>query len=106
MERCALTELPVDSCGCAKHRNSPGFDAKQSDGSDAALSAVPPAVSTEIRLNPAQDGRAHRADCWHLMAIEGVQRQADWDLYRRVDAVFIRANRDLCCSTCEPGRNV
>lgn len=26
MERCDLTDLPVDSCGCPEHRASPGFE--------------------------------------------------------------------------------
>jgi hypothetical protein len=106
VERCDLTELPVESCGCAQHRNSPGFNAKHEAGADAAVSAMPTPVSTDIRLNPAQDGRVHRADCWHLIGIEGFQKQADWSSYRPVDAVFTRAHRDLCCSTCKPGRDV
>lgn len=69
---------------------------------EGAVSGLPTPVSRDIRLNPAQDGRIHRADCWHLMGIEGVQKQADWDSYRAVDAVFVRTHRDLCCSTCEP----
>jgi len=67
---------------------------------------MPTPVSRDVRLNPAQDGRIHRGDCWHLMGIEGFQKQADWTSYTPVDAVFIRANRHLCCSTCEPGRDV
>jgi hypothetical protein len=96
----------MDSCGCAQHRNSLGFSAKHEDGANAAVAAMPPPVSTDIRLNPAQDGRLHRADCWHLTGIEGFQKQADWSSYRRIDAAFIRAHRELCCSTCEPGRDV
>jgi hypothetical protein len=106
VERCELTELPTDSCGCARHRNSPGFNAKHEAGADAAVSGLPTPVSADVRLNPAQDGRVHRADCWHLMGIEGFQKQADWNSYQPVDAAFIRAHRDLCCSTCEPGRDV
>jgi len=106
VERCELTDLPIESCGCARHRNSPGFNVKHEAGPDAAVSGTPTAVSTDVRLNPAQDGRVHRADCWHLMGIEGFQKQADWNSYRHVDAAFIRVNRDLCCSTCEPGRDV
>ena len=106
MDRCDLTELPIDSCGCSRHRNSPGFNAKHEVGADAAASAMPTPVSTDVRLNPAQDGRIHRADCWHLVGIEGFQKQADWNSYRAVDGKFIRAHRDLCCSTCEPGRDV
>lgn len=79
---------------------------KHEAGYDAASATMPTHVSSDIRLNLAQDGRIHRADCWHLMGIEGVQRQADWNSYRPVDSVFIRANRQLCCSTCEPGRDV
>lgn len=79
---------------------------KHNAGADAAVSGMPVPVSTDVRLNPAQDGRIHRADCWHLMGIEGFQKQADWNSYRAVDAVFIRAHRHLCCSTCEPGRDV
>ncbi len=106
MERCELTELPIEGCGCARHRNSPGFNVKHEAGTDAAVSGMPTAVSTDVRLNPVQDGRVHRADCWHLMGIEGFQQQAEWTAYRPVDAAFIRAHRDLCCSTCEPGRDV
>lgn len=104
MERCDLTDLPVESCGCVQHRHSPGFNAKHEDGADAAVAAMPTPVSTDIRLNPAQDGRIHRGDCWHLMGIEGFQKRADWNSYHPVAADFIRAHRDLCCSTCEPGR--
>lgn len=106
MRRCDLTELPTDACGCAQHRNSPGFNAKHEQGSDAALLARPLAVSADWRRNPASDGSIHRADCWTLEGIEGFQKNADWSSYTPVDAVYIRANRDLCCSKCEPGRDL
>lgn len=96
----------MESCGCAKHRNSPGFNARHEVGDDGAVASMPTPISSDIRLNPAQEGRIHRADCWHLMGIEGFQKQADWSSYQQVDAVFIRTNRELCCSTCEPGRDV
>ncbi len=79
---------------------------KHEAGYDAASATMPTPVSSDIRLHPAQDGRIHRADCWHLMGIEGFQKQADWSSYRAVDLVFIRADRQLCCSTCEPRRDV
>lgn len=41
-----------------------------------------------------------------LMGIEGFQKQAVRNSYQPVDAPFIRAHRDLCCSTCGPGRDV
>ncbi len=63
-------------------------------------------VPKDVRLNPAQDGRIHRAGCWHLMGIEGVQKEANWSSYLPVDGMFIRVNRQLCCSTCDPGRDV
>lgn len=106
MERCDLTDLPADSCGCPAHRKSPGFNASPEAGYEAAAATMPTPVSRDVRLNPAQDGRIHRGDCWHLMGIEGFQKQADWTSYTPVDAVFIRAHRHLCCSTCEPGRDV
>lgn len=67
---------------------------------------MPMAVSPDIRLNPAQDGKVHRADCWSLEGIEGFQKRADWSSYQPVDAVFVRAHRELCCSKCEPGRGI
>jgi hypothetical protein len=96
--------LAVESCGCAQHRNSPGFNAKNEVGADSAVAALPVPVSSDVRLNPAQDGRIHRADCWHLEGIEGFQKRANWDAYQPVDAAFIREHRELCCSTCDPGR--
>lgn len=83
-----------------------GSTSSHEAGKDAAVSGMPTAVSTDLRLNPVQDGRVHRADGWHLVGIEGFQKQADWKSYLQVDATFIRANRDLCCSSCEPGRDV
>ena len=50
---------------------------KHDAGADAAVSGMPVPVSMDVRLNPAQDGRIHRVDCWHLMGIEGCQKQAD-----------------------------
>jgi hypothetical protein len=105
VERCELTDLPADSCGCARHRASPGFGARHDQGPDAAVAAPPLAISTDLRLNPAFDGRIHRRDCWHLGGIDGVQKEADWTSYETVDAAFVRANRHLCCSTCDPGRD-
>ena len=41
VDRCELTELPIESCGCARHRNSPGFNVKHEAGRTRRSLACP-----------------------------------------------------------------
>ena len=102
MERCEVTDLTVESCARPRHRNSPGYRSRSTDGTTSADAGLSAPVSADIRLNPPQDGEINRADCWHLMGIDGFQ-DADWDHYLPVDATYVRGHRDQCCSTSDPG---